>query len=74
MWPGGEIAFDTVIEHVSARETTKPGTGCSGMNGSAEAVRQLRETAVNQVLGAARTLVTAGAGVPVSGLVLTGDG
>ncbi len=45
-----------------------------GMNGIAEAVRQLRGTAVNQVPGASRTLVTDGAGVPASGLVLTADG
>ncbi|MEU1181703.1 lipid-transfer protein [Streptomyces sp. NPDC005820] len=45
-----------------------------GMNGVAEAVRQLRGTSVNQVPGAARTLVTAGTGVPTSGLVLTADG
>ncbi|MES4887082.1 lipid-transfer protein [Streptomyces sp. NPDC096012] len=44
-----------------------------GMNGVAEAVRQLRGTAVNQVPGAARALVTAGTGVPTSGLVLTAD-
>ncbi|WP_149181421.1 lipid-transfer protein [Streptomyces sp. TRM49041] len=42
-----------------------------GMNGIAEAVRQLRGTAVNQVPGAAAALVTAGTGVPTSGLVLT---
>ncbi|MFD9389733.1 lipid-transfer protein [Streptomyces sp. NPDC060000] len=45
-----------------------------GMNGVAEAVRQLRGTSVNQVRGAARVLVTAGTGVPTSGLVLTSDG
>ncbi|MFF7406936.1 lipid-transfer protein [Streptomyces murinus] len=45
-----------------------------GMNGIAEVVRQLRGTAVNQVPGAARTLVTAGTGVPTSGLVLAADG
>ncbi|MEU9732474.1 lipid-transfer protein [Streptomyces sp. NPDC048002] len=45
-----------------------------GMNGIAEAVRQLRGTSVNQVPGAARALVTAGTGVPTSGLVLTADG
>ncbi|WP_199574069.1 lipid-transfer protein [Streptomyces murinus] len=45
-----------------------------GMNGIAEAVRQLRGAAVNQVPGAARTLVTAGTGVPTSGLVLAADG
>jgi acetyl-CoA acetyltransferase len=45
-----------------------------GMNGVAEAVRQLRGTSVNQVPGAERALVTAGTGVPTSGLVLTSDG
>ncbi|MFE0047457.1 lipid-transfer protein [Streptomyces albireticuli] len=45
-----------------------------GMNGIAEAVRQLRGTAVNQVPGAARVLVTAGSGVPTSGLLLGADG
>ncbi|MDT0389286.1 lipid-transfer protein [Streptomyces sp. DSM 41921] len=44
-----------------------------GMNGIAEAVRQLRGTAVNRVPGARRVLVTAGTGVPTSGLVLTAD-
>ncbi|MFJ8073431.1 lipid-transfer protein [Streptomyces sp. NPDC096176] len=44
-----------------------------GMNGIAEAVRQLRGTSVNQIPGAARTLVTAGTGVPTSGLVLGAD-
>ncbi|MFJ8911334.1 lipid-transfer protein [Amycolatopsis sp. NPDC102389] len=42
-----------------------------GMNGIAEGVRQLRGDAVNQVDGAAQVLVTAGTGVPTSGLVLT---
>ncbi|MFI1681511.1 lipid-transfer protein [Streptomyces sp. NPDC020607] len=41
-----------------------------GMNGIAEAVRQVRGTSVNQVPGVARTLVTAGTGVPTSGLIL----
>ncbi|MFI1866996.1 lipid-transfer protein [Streptomyces jumonjinensis] len=45
-----------------------------GMNGIAEAVRQIRGTSVNQLPGAARTLVTAGAGVPTSGLILGADG
>ncbi|MER5883795.1 lipid-transfer protein [Streptomyces sp. NPDC001941] len=45
-----------------------------GMNGIAEAVRQLRGSAVNQIPGAARTLVTAGTGVPTSGLILGTDG
>lgn len=41
-----------------------------GMNGIAEAVRQIRGTSVNQISGAATSLVTAGTGVPTSGLVL----
>ncbi|MGC4907404.1 lipid-transfer protein [Streptomyces cyaneofuscatus] len=45
-----------------------------GMNGIAEAVRQIRGTSVNQVAGAARSLVTAGTGVPTSGLILGADG
>ncbi|MGW4976253.1 lipid-transfer protein [Streptomyces mirabilis] len=45
-----------------------------GMNGVAEAVRQLRGTSVNQIPGAGRTLVTAGTGVPTSGLILGVDG
>lgn len=45
-----------------------------GMNGIAEGVRQLRGTSVNQVSGAGRVLVTAGTGVPTSGLVLTAGG
>ncbi|MDM4719421.1 lipid-transfer protein [Micromonospora sp. WMMA1363] len=42
-----------------------------GMNGIAEAVRQLRGSAVNQVSGTGPVLVTAGTGVPTSGLLLT---
>ncbi len=45
-----------------------------GMNGIAEGVRQLRGTAANQIPGAERILVTAGTGVPTSGLLLTADG
>ncbi|MGV4930153.1 lipid-transfer protein [Streptomyces sp. BHT-5-2] len=41
-----------------------------GMNGIAEAVRQLRGTSPNQADAPAHTLVTAGTGVPTSGLVL----
>jgi acetyl-CoA acetyltransferase len=41
-----------------------------GMNGIAEAVRQIRGTAVNQVPGDGPVLVTAGTGVPTSGLIL----
>ncbi|MET8679052.1 lipid-transfer protein [Streptomyces sp. NPDC004647] len=45
-----------------------------GMNGIAEAVRQLRGSSVNQMSGASRALVTAGTGVPTSGLILGTDG
>ena len=41
-----------------------------GMNGIAEGVRQLRGSAVNQVAGPENVLVTAGTGVPTSGLLL----
>jgi acetyl-CoA acetyltransferase len=44
-----------------------------GMNGIAEAVRQIRGSSVNQLSGAARALVTAGTGVPTSGLILGAD-
>ncbi|MDQ6642709.1 MAG: lipid-transfer protein [Actinomycetota bacterium] len=42
-----------------------------GMNGIAEGVRQMRGTSVNQVPEAAHVLVTAGTGVPTSGLILS---
>ena len=42
-----------------------------GMNGVAEAVRQLRGTAANQIPAATNVVVTAGTGVPTSALVLT---
>ena len=41
-----------------------------GMNGITEAVRQVRGTACNQVPGVEHVLVTAGTGVPTSGLIL----
>lgn len=41
-----------------------------GMNGIAEAVRQVRGTSVNQVDDVEHVLVTAGTGVPTSGLIL----
>lgn len=41
-----------------------------GMNGVAEAVRQVRGTSVNQIDGVEHVLVTAGTGVPTSGLIL----
>ncbi|MCU1639777.1 MAG: putative thiolase [Nocardia sp.] len=44
-----------------------------GMNGIAEGVRQIRGTSVNQVDGLRNIVVTAGTGVPTSGLVLTGN-
>lgn len=42
-----------------------------GMNGIAEAVRQVRGTSVNQVDDVQHVLVTAGTGVPTSGLILS---
>jgi acetyl-CoA acetyltransferase len=42
-----------------------------GMNGIAEAVRQVRGTAANQIAGDGPVLVTAGTGVPTSGLILS---
>jgi acetyl-CoA acetyltransferase len=45
-----------------------------GMNGVAEGVRQVRGSAVNQVAGVSNVLVTAGVGVPTSGIVLGADG
>lgn len=42
-----------------------------GMNGIAESVRQVRGTSVNQVDAVEHVLVTAGTGVPTSGLVLS---
>ncbi|MEO3810809.1 lipid-transfer protein [Sphaerisporangium sp. B11E5] len=44
-----------------------------GMNGIAEAVRQIRGTSANQISGTRNVLVTAGTGVPTSGLILTAD-
>ncbi len=44
-----------------------------GMNGIAEGVRQVRGTSVNQVPGVEHALVTAGTGVPTSGLILGVD-
>jgi acetyl-CoA acetyltransferase len=44
-----------------------------GMNGVAEAVRQLRGTAVNQVEGVEHVVVTAGTGLPTSGLILAAE-
>ena len=44
-----------------------------GMNGISEAVRQVRGTSVNQVEGDGPVLVTAGTGVPTSGLILGPD-
>ena len=44
-----------------------------GMNGIAEGVRQIRGTSYNQVTGAEKVLVTAGTGVPTSGLILGKD-
>jgi acetyl-CoA acetyltransferase len=45
-----------------------------GMNGIAEAVRQIRGSAVNQVKDVENVLVTAGTTVPSSALILSQDG
>ena len=42
-----------------------------GFNGMAEAVRQLRGTAVNQIPGARHAVATGGSHVPTSGIVLS---
>ena len=44
-----------------------------GMNGIAEGVRLVRGTSVNQPDGVGHVLVTAGTGVPTSGLILGAD-
>ncbi len=44
-----------------------------GMNGIAEAARQVRATSVNQVEGVRNVLVTAGTAVPTSALILSVD-
>ena len=44
-----------------------------GMNGIAEGVRQVRGTSVNQIPGDGPVLITAGTGVPTSGLILAAD-
>ncbi|WP_018584116.1 lipid-transfer protein [Salinispora arenicola] len=45
-----------------------------GMNGIAEAVRQVRGSSANQVAGTGPVVVTAGTGVPTSGLLLVPGG
>jgi acetyl-CoA acetyltransferase len=44
-----------------------------GLNGVAEAVRQIRGTSVNQVDDVTNVLVTAGTGVPTSALIVSTD-
>ncbi|HQR05168.1 MAG: lipid-transfer protein [Proteobacteria bacterium] len=44
-----------------------------GLNGVAEGVRQVRGSSVNQVKGAKNVIVSAGTGVPTSGLILTSE-
>jgi acetyl-CoA acetyltransferase len=44
-----------------------------GLNGVAEGARQVRGSAVNQVSGVEHALVTAGTGVPTSGVILGVD-
>ena len=72
----GDFVKDGAIE-VGGRLPLNPHGGqlgeayIHGMNGIAEAVRQVRGTSINQVPGAHHVLVTAGTGVPTSGLVLS---
>jgi acetyl-CoA acetyltransferase len=44
-----------------------------GMNGIAEAVRQVRGTSVNQIPRVENVIVTGGTGVPTSGLIVSAD-
>jgi acetyl-CoA acetyltransferase len=44
-----------------------------GMNGIAEAVRQVRGTSVNQVKDMSHVLVTSGTAVPTSAMILSTD-
>jgi acetyl-CoA acetyltransferase len=72
----GHFIADGALE-LDGRLPTNPHGGqlgeayIHGMNGIAEAVRQIRGTAANQVPDVANVLVTAGTGVPTSALVLS---
>lgn len=71
-YPGDTM---TLEESVTAKDE-EAGTievslrGRNGMNGITEGVRQIRGTAVNQVPNVEHVLVTAGTGVPTSGIIL----
>ena len=75
-WRGRHFIADGAIE-LGGRLPLNPHGGqlgeayIHGMNGIAEATRQVRGTSVNQVEGDGPVLVTAGTGVPTSGLILT---
>lgn len=72
--------FSTSVTHASF-ESKHPGmidalayhmeVAFHGMNGIAEAVRQVRGTAVNQVASVENVAVTAASGFPTSGLILS---
>ena len=62
-WKGGSLPSNTHGGSLSEAYI-------HGMNGIAEGVRQVRGEAVNQVAGVEHVVVTAGTGVPTSGLIL----
>jgi acetyl-CoA acetyltransferase len=69
---GGAIELDGVLP-VNPHGGQLGEAYIHGMNGISEAVRQVRGTSVNQVDGDGPVLVTAGTGVPTSGLILGPD-
>jgi acetyl-CoA acetyltransferase len=69
---GGAIELDGVLP-VNPHGGQLGEAYIHGMNGIAEGVRQVRGTSVNQVSGDGPVLITAGTGVPTSGLILGSD-
>ena len=79
--PRGEAKHFATVENLSLGGTLPINTSggllgeayVHGMNGITEAVRQVRGTSCNQVPDVEHVLVTAGTGVPTSGLILGAD-